>query len=39
MKLRRAGWTVLRYSWHQLAYEQDAVIADLRAALGLPLPN
>jgi Protein of unknown function (DUF559)/Transcriptional regulator, AbiEi antitoxin len=33
LKLRSAGWTVLRYSWQLVTQEGDRVAADLRAAL------
>jgi hypothetical protein len=32
--LRRAGYAVRRYTWQQVTHEPDAVITDLRAALG-----
>jgi REase_MTES_1575 len=31
--LRRAGYVVRRYTWHQVTGQPEAVIADLRAAL------
>jgi hypothetical protein len=33
LTLRRAGYTVRRYTWHQVTAEPEAVLADLRAAL------
>jgi hypothetical protein len=33
LALRRAGWTVLRYSWQQVLREPEAVARDLEAAL------
>jgi very-short-patch-repair endonuclease len=32
--LRRGGFTVLRYTWRQVTYEQGAVIGDLERSLG-----
>jgi hypothetical protein len=36
LRLRAAGFTVLRYAWGQLQRRPDLVAADLRRALGLP---
>ena len=36
MRLRRAGYRVLRYTWHQVVREGDLVIAELRDELRLP---
>jgi very-short-patch-repair endonuclease len=33
LKLRAAGFVVLRYTWRQVTLEPQAVVADLRAAL------
>jgi very-short-patch-repair endonuclease len=33
LRLRAAGYTVIRYSWHQIMRERELVIADLRAVL------
>jgi very-short-patch-repair endonuclease len=33
LRLRAAGYEVLRYTWHQVTREPQAVVADLRAAL------
>lgn len=30
-----AGWTVLRFTWHDLVNRADAVIAEIRAAVGV----
>ena len=35
VELRAAGYTVLRYTWHQLTQTPAVVLADLRRALGL----
>jgi very-short-patch-repair endonuclease len=32
-RLRLAGWTVLRYTWHRFTTEPGAVVAELRDAL------
>ena len=37
LKLRAAGFVVLRYTWDQLMTEPELIIADLRAALTLPV--
>jgi very-short-patch-repair endonuclease len=37
-RLRLAGWTVLRYTWRRLTAEPEQVVAEVRAALGLPGP-
>jgi hypothetical protein len=37
LRLRAAGFTVLRYAWGQLKLRPDLVAADLRRALGLHL--
>jgi hypothetical protein len=38
MKLRRAGYRVLRYTWQQVTREGALVVAELRAELrGIPL--
>jgi predicted transcriptional regulator of viral defense system len=34
LALRRAGYTVIRYSYRQVAEERDVVAADVRTALG-----
>ena len=34
LRLRAAGFTVLRYSWGQITRRQDLILADLRRALG-----
>jgi very-short-patch-repair endonuclease len=34
LELRGMGYVVLRYTWHQVTREGEAVIADLRRALG-----
>jgi hypothetical protein len=34
LALRRAGYTVLRYTWQQVTSTPDLVIADLKAVLG-----
>jgi very-short-patch-repair endonuclease len=31
--LVRAGWTVLRFTWHDLTNRPDYVISEIRAAL------
>lgn len=36
LRLRAAGFTVLRYTWRQITRLPDLVLADLRRALGLP---
>jgi hypothetical protein len=33
LTLRRAGYTVRRYTWHQVTHQSEAVVADLRSAL------
>ena len=33
LHLRRLGYTVLRYTWHQVHSTPEAVAADLRATL------
>jgi hypothetical protein len=33
LRLRAAGYTVIRYTWEQVSAEPDAVLADLRLAL------
>jgi hypothetical protein len=33
LRLRAAGYTVLRYTWHQITEESDTVLGDLRLAL------
>jgi very-short-patch-repair endonuclease len=33
LALRAAGFTVLRYTWHQVTRRPGLVVADLRAAL------
>jgi very-short-patch-repair endonuclease len=35
LRLRAAGFTVLRYTWGQITYRRDLILADLRRALGL----
>lgn len=29
-----AGWTVLRFTWHDLVHRPDAVVAEIRRATG-----
>ena len=36
LRLRAAGFTVLRYTWAQIKSRRDLILADLRRALGLP---
>lgn len=36
LRLRAAGFTVLRYTWRQITRLPDLVLADLRRELGLP---
>jgi hypothetical protein len=38
-RLRLAGWTVLRYTWHRFTTEPAAVVAELRDALVLTEPG
>ncbi len=38
-RLRLAGWTVLRYTWHRFTTEPVAVVAELRDALALTDPG
>jgi len=38
-RLRLAGWTVLRYTWHRFTTEPVAVVAELRDALVLTEPG
>jgi very-short-patch-repair endonuclease len=39
MRLRAAGYTVLRYTWEQITEEPELVLADLRLALSLSAPS
>jgi hypothetical protein len=39
LRLRAAGYTVIRYTWEQVSAEPDAVLADLRLALSPPVPS
>ena len=34
LALRRLGYTVHRYTWHQLIHTPELVVADLRGAIG-----
>lgn len=36
LRLRAAGFTVLRYTWGQIKRRRQMIVADLRRALGLP---
>ena len=38
LRLRAAGYTVLRYTWDQVTKEPDLVAGDLRLALSQPVP-
>jgi very-short-patch-repair endonuclease len=38
LRLRAAGWVVLRYSWWQVVHEPHRVATDLLAALASPNP-
>jgi hypothetical protein len=38
LRLRAAGYTVLRYTWEQVTQEPDLVLADLRLALAVIPP-
>ena len=33
LDLRLAGWTVLRFTWHQVRFEEEKVVAAIRLAL------
>jgi very-short-patch-repair endonuclease len=35
LTLRAAGFEILRYTWHQVTQQPDAVVADLRRALAI----
>ena len=35
MRLRRAGFRVIRYTWHQVTQTPELIIAELRSELGL----
>jgi hypothetical protein len=39
LRLRAAGYTVLRYTWGQLTKEPELVLADLKLALNQPVPS
>jgi hypothetical protein len=39
LRLRAAGYTVLRYTWEQITAESELVLADLKLAFSLPAPS